>query len=277
MHGQTAATLRRAPISRLGLTCSLSAPALLSLAVGHLSAASSCTAFSVPISLRPVTACQLRGSAFVTRNRRTETRHIEQAPKTNLLRMQTQETVSPPARVKVVVISGPTAVGKSALAESIAKGIPGGAELISADSVQVYRGMDIGSAKPTPEERSAVKYHLIDVVDPPGGSPSNVCACMLYCRYDLSCHGRGLHLSCTLISILCISASALSDDNFTSTQMSTTPQTSLRTRVRPPSRLPHEARCLSSLVGRGSTCNGSSSEILVRLRLQLRPRRAQKA
>eukprot|EP00283_Hemiselmis_rufescens_P011731 CAMPEP_0173455846 /NCGR_PEP_ID=MMETSP1357-20121228/54998_1 /TAXON_ID=77926 /ORGANISM="Hemiselmis rufescens, Strain PCC563" /LENGTH=410 /DNA_ID=CAMNT_0014423009 /DNA_START=6 /DNA_END=1238 /DNA_ORIENTATION=- len=69
-------------------------------------------------------------------------------------------------RVKVVVISGPTAVGKSALAERLALSLPQGGEIISADSVQVYRGMDIGSNKPTPEERASVPYHLIDVCDP---------------------------------------------------------------------------------------------------------------
>lgn len=71
-------------------------------------------------------------------------------------------------RLKVIVISGPTAVGKSALAESIAQSLHGGAELISADSVQVYTGMDIGSAKPTAEERAAVQYHLLDIAEPTG-------------------------------------------------------------------------------------------------------------
>lgn len=70
------------------------------------------------------------------------------------------------SRIKVVVISGPTAVGKSAVAESIAASLDGKAELISADSVQVYTGMDIGSAKPTLQERAAVRYHLLDIADP---------------------------------------------------------------------------------------------------------------
>ena len=80
--------------------------------------------------------------------------------------MQAQGASPASCRIKVVVISGPTAVGKSALAESIAKTVAGGAELISADSVQVYTGMDIGSAKPTPEERAAVRYHLLDIAEP---------------------------------------------------------------------------------------------------------------
>ncbi len=64
----------------------------------------------------------------------------------------------------VVAIVGPTAVGKSRLAALLARTFNG--EIISADSRQVYRYMDIGTAKPTAEERSAVPHHLIDVVDP---------------------------------------------------------------------------------------------------------------
>jgi len=59
---------------------------------------------------------------------------------------------------------GPTATGKSRLALSIAE--RAGAEIVSVDSMQVYRGMDVGTAKPTPEERARVRHHLIDVVAP---------------------------------------------------------------------------------------------------------------
>ncbi len=65
---------------------------------------------------------------------------------------------------KLLAIVGPTAVGKSYIAHSIAKRLNG--EIISADSVQVYRGMDIGTAKPTLEERAEIPHHLIDIVDP---------------------------------------------------------------------------------------------------------------
>jgi tRNA dimethylallyltransferase len=65
---------------------------------------------------------------------------------------------------ELLVIVGPTAAGKTALALEIAPGL--GAEIISADSRQVYRGMDVGTAKPTPEERRRVRHHAIDVVDP---------------------------------------------------------------------------------------------------------------
>ncbi|TWU17841.1 tRNA (adenosine(37)-N6)-dimethylallyltransferase MiaA [Bythopirellula polymerisocia] len=61
-------------------------------------------------------------------------------------------------------LSGATAVGKTQVALSLASWI--GAEIISLDSMAVYRGMDIGTAKPTPEEQAQVPHHLIDVVDP---------------------------------------------------------------------------------------------------------------
>ncbi len=66
-------------------------------------------------------------------------------------------------RKKVIVIAGPTAVGKSRLALIIARAI--GGEIISADSMQVYRGMDIGTAKTPPLERGTIPHHLIDSRD----------------------------------------------------------------------------------------------------------------
>lgn len=68
------------------------------------------------------------------------------------------------ARLPLLVITGPTATGKSAVAVEVALRV--GGEVISADSMMVYRGMDIGTAKPTPAERKGVPHHLIDVVDP---------------------------------------------------------------------------------------------------------------
>ncbi len=64
----------------------------------------------------------------------------------------------------LVVILGPTAVGKTALSLNLAKQFNG--EIISADSRLFYRGMDIGTAKPTPQEQAAVRHHLVDVADP---------------------------------------------------------------------------------------------------------------
>jgi len=65
---------------------------------------------------------------------------------------------------KLVVIVGPTAVGKTELSLQLAGHFQG--EIISGDSMQVYRGMDIGTAKATPEERAMVPHHLIDIIDP---------------------------------------------------------------------------------------------------------------
>lgn len=67
-------------------------------------------------------------------------------------------------RTKLVVIVGPTAVGKTNLAVRIAQEVA--CEVVSADSRQIYRGMDIGTAKPTPEERLNIRHHLIDIVTP---------------------------------------------------------------------------------------------------------------
>lgn len=67
-------------------------------------------------------------------------------------------------RPHAFVLVGPTAVGKSAVGLAVAKRI--GGEIVSADSMQIYRGMDIGTAKPTMAERGAVPHHLIDIVDP---------------------------------------------------------------------------------------------------------------
>ena len=64
-----------------------------------------------------------------------------------------------------VVLLGPTASGKSALALAVAAAV-GDLELVSIDAMQVYRGMDIGTAKPTPAEQASVRHHGIDLVDP---------------------------------------------------------------------------------------------------------------
>jgi tRNA dimethylallyltransferase len=64
----------------------------------------------------------------------------------------------------LIVILGPTAVGKTDLAIEIAQAIQG--EIISADSRQIYRYMDIGTAKPTTQQQKAAPHHLLDVVDP---------------------------------------------------------------------------------------------------------------
>ena len=65
---------------------------------------------------------------------------------------------------KLIIVTGPTAVGKTELAIDLANKVNG--EIISADSIQVYRYMDIGSAKVLPSETKGIKHHLIDVLNP---------------------------------------------------------------------------------------------------------------
>src|SRR6478672_5410433 len=66
-------------------------------------------------------------------------------------------------RLAPIFLAGPTAVGKSAVALALAEKVNG--EIISVDSMQVYRGLDLGTAKPTAAERARVPHHLIDVVE----------------------------------------------------------------------------------------------------------------
>jgi tRNA dimethylallyltransferase len=80
--------------------------------------------------------------------------------------MPVQETPTiqrPTSNIECVYIAGPTAVGKSAVAMAMAARV--GGEIISVDSMQVYRGLDVGTAKPTPAERARVPHHGIDVCD----------------------------------------------------------------------------------------------------------------
>ncbi len=65
---------------------------------------------------------------------------------------------------KVLIITGPTAVGKTEHAIAAARAL--GGEIISADSMQIYKGFDIGSAKPSARERTLARHHLIDFADP---------------------------------------------------------------------------------------------------------------
>jgi len=75
-----------------------------------------------------------------------------------------KESIAVREQIPLVVILGPTAVGKSVIAIQLAERLEG--EIVSADTRLFYRGMDIGTAKPSPEERSCVPHHLIDIADP---------------------------------------------------------------------------------------------------------------
>ena len=65
---------------------------------------------------------------------------------------------------KIVALAGPTAVGKTEFAIKLAEELDG--EIVSCDSMQLYKYMDIGSAKPTPEEMRRARHHLVDIIDP---------------------------------------------------------------------------------------------------------------
>lgn len=102
---------------------------------------------------------------------------------------------------RAVVICGPTGVGKTNAAIRLAQVF--GGEIIGADSMQIYRKMDIGTAKPTPAERAAVPHHLIDIVDPDTPFDAKQYAALAYdavCRLDkhritpLVVGGTGLYI-----------------------------------------------------------------------------------
>ena len=65
---------------------------------------------------------------------------------------------------RLLALVGPTAAGKTEVGLLLAEALDG--EIVSADSMQVYRGLDIGTAKPSPGQRARVPHHLIDIIDP---------------------------------------------------------------------------------------------------------------
>jgi tRNA dimethylallyltransferase len=71
---------------------------------------------------------------------------------------------NPSPNPRIVIVCGPTGIGKTTAAIRLARRF--GGQIVGADSMQVYRQMDIGTAKPTPDEQAAVAHHMIDVVDP---------------------------------------------------------------------------------------------------------------
>jgi tRNA dimethylallyltransferase len=92
-------------------------------------------------------------------------------------------------RPPVVAVVGPTAAGKSDLAVELASRLPG--EVVNADSMQVYRGMDIGTAKPTPVERRGIRHHVLDVLDV--AEPATVAEFQSLARAAIDdCLGRGV-------------------------------------------------------------------------------------
>ncbi|PKN80959.1 MAG: tRNA (adenosine(37)-N6)-dimethylallyltransferase MiaA [Candidatus Cloacimonetes bacterium HGW-Cloacimonetes-1] len=110
--------------------------------------------------------------------------------------------------IPLIVIEGPTAVGKSALALDLALELQ--TELISADSRQVYRYLDIGTAKPSADEQSKIRHHLIDIIEP--GQSYNAgsfakdaldCARSIYDqgKIPIVCGGTGLYIRAMLTGL----------------------------------------------------------------------------
>ena len=104
-----------------------------------------------------------------------------------------------------IAVVGPTASGKSALALDLSERF--GGEIVSCDSMQIYRGMDIGTAKPTPAERARVKHHMIDILDPDqpysaadyGDEAAKVAEEILSRgKLPVFCGGTGLYLTAAL-------------------------------------------------------------------------------
>lgn len=104
-----------------------------------------------------------------------------------------------------LAVVGPTASGKSALAEALALRLSG--EIISCDSMQIYRGMDIGTAKPTPAERARVPYHLVDILSPfedfsaadyAQAADAAIADVRKRARLPILCGGTGLYLETLL-------------------------------------------------------------------------------
>ncbi len=106
---------------------------------------------------------------------------------------------------KIIAVVGPTASGKTALSISLAKKLH--SEVISCDSMQIYRGMEIGTAAPTPEETGGVQHHMVSIVDPSEpfscadyAAAAEKCAAEIRSRgmIPIFCGGTGLYLDSLL-------------------------------------------------------------------------------
>lgn len=107
--------------------------------------------------------------------------------------------------VGVIAIVGPTASGKTAAALAVAQRYNG--EIVSADSMQIYRGMDIGTAKATPQERALVPHHMLDVAEPDQpyttaqyaqGAGAAIADILARGKLPILCGGTGLYLEAAL-------------------------------------------------------------------------------
>ena len=126
--------------------------------------------------------------------------------------MRRQENV---VKKPILALAGPTAIGKSALAMLLAQRLDG--EIISCDSMQIYRGMDIGTAKPTRAERKAVMHYMIDVADPQHpysaadyavGAKEALATIQSKGKVPIFCGGTGLYLESVLYESAFVSPAA---------------------------------------------------------------------
>jgi len=111
--------------------------------------------------------------------------------------------------IRICVVAGPTASGKTALAVALARRL--GGEIVNADSQQVYRGLDVGTAKPTAEERAAAPHHLVDVAEPGEGMDAARFAALADAaiadvaargRFPIVAGGTGLYLRALLHGVV---------------------------------------------------------------------------
>lgn len=117
------------------------------------------------------------------------------------------------AKPKIIAVVGPTASGKTALSIALARAL--GGEIVSCDSMQIYRGMDIGTAKPDMAERDGVPHHLIDIVDPDASFDASDYVTAAQAAVDdilsrgklpIFCGGTGLYLDSFLRGGFCETA-----------------------------------------------------------------------
>ena len=109
---------------------------------------------------------------------------------TSLALLRRCVAMSAAPKAKVVVLAGPTAVGKSAAALELCRSL--GGEIVSADSVQLYRGLDIGANKPSAADMAAVRHHLVDAGDPAAPwSAGEWCRAAVAAVDDVAARGGG--------------------------------------------------------------------------------------